>query len=431
MTNKNKVIVIGDSHVRAFSFQKKYIPFFIGPAAFNNFLTAESAEKLKLKIQGLFKFSTEPYTVMFLFSGDVEHTIRKRKSVNEEDVKEIRECAERYTAVVDSIRENLPNLNLKISAVLPGGNPDYYLLQEEYNQVLSAYCLKQGISFINVNEQITDSTGFLTYPYKADFAHISYYAVKFYTKELVKEGTLTEEEWSYHSDYRWNYVFDIETENGPFKIWGDIYKDQLIINDYQKLPLANLLKYSSDLHDFIREFTLKINEVAAINKIVVVNAGEGSAPFAVKKVVSGQVIGFENDPFKLNNARILNSLLDSTSKVELQNLDLADLEFPESTVIIDLEQYTFKENVRKDLLLEINKTTKFLLLVSENTTSDFRLLKKVGFSNACVCKKFYGSGKSMILAVKDDNFPLGEYDVERIGRLHSLASSVLNKFKRK
>ena len=69
-----QIVVIGDSHIRAFAYNDSFIPLFIGPAAFNNFLTKENQAKVESKIGNLLDSSSGTgFTLMFLFSGDVEH----------------------------------------------------------------------------------------------------------------------------------------------------------------------------------------------------------------------------------------------------------------------------------------------------------------------------------------------------------------------
>ena len=241
----NKIYVIGDSHIRAFSFEEQFIPLFIGPAAFNNFLTKQNADKITLKILELFKNNLdEKFNILLLFSGDVEHVIRKSSGYSQVEIDHLNESAFRYIHCISTLKEKLPNATICISAVLPGRTELYSKYQNHYISILIKYCTKKNIPFIDINSLITNDKKIIRYPYKADFAHISYKVANLYLNELFEKKILLLNEPLNVANYKWSHVYNIETSMGPFKIWGDVYKDQLIIREHEILSLDNLQRFS-------------------------------------------------------------------------------------------------------------------------------------------------------------------------------------------
>lgn len=428
MSFGKKIIVIGDSHVRAFSYSKHFIPLFIGPAVFNNFLTDKSATHINFKVTELLsRLNQKKATVLFLFSGDVEHIIRNSKGQNPEEIDTLESASRRYVSFISDIAGKFQNIQFLVSAVLPGSSKLYKTYQDLYNNHISAFCKEKRILFMDINPSITDNSGLLRYPYKADFAHINYRVPPLYLKEATSQKILLEEIGSYVSDYQWRDVINIETGNGPYKIWGAISRDELIIPEYEKLPLQdfqNRSKPFSDLVSLLVNFSLS---QLYTSSFTIANCAEGFLAFvANSSAPESNINGFDLDSERVINANCLKELIGTTNLV-FEN-GYHNIHFNEA--VIDFEQWRFKEEIRTKMLETYLEQSSYLFLLSQNIKSDQRLLEKVGYQNVEV---FPTAQLTIILASnKDISLPIKTHKrkLKRADKNNGLLKRILLKIEK-
>ena len=394
-----KILVIGDSHVRAFSYNNHFIPLFIGPAAFNNFLTAETANHLKQKIAGLLSRVRDNHPkVLLLFSGDVEHTARKSAGYSGHEAQIIKESSSRYCEVFGELTEQFHGVEIIISATLPGSKTIYKQYQDLYNDHLRTFCQKANVKFLDVNDEISDEIGLLKYPYKADFAHISYRATRFFIQDLLTKKVLQPSPQSFVNDYQWEDVINIETHNGPYKIWGGIFRDELIIQDHEKLPLQNFQNRSKPTSDLLSEIIDFSSSYLDCHDFTFANCAEGFLVFeAFYKNRDLALNGFDLNAHRIANARCLGALA-GTPGIHFE-IGFEEIELKK--IVIDFHQSGFKEEIRKELLKTYLTQSSYLFLLTQNYKSDERLLRKVGFTSVAHFPS-HTPGHLVILAANED-----------------------------
>ena len=406
MNYMDKIIVIGDSHVRSFSFNQNFIPMFIGPAAFNNFLTEKNTNTVISKLtELLLRIKLKPIKVLLLLSGDVIHVVRKSQGYSKEESIELNNSAKRYLDCITRIREHFPHVTLSVSAVLPGREELYSIYQDEYNKLLSDYCKSEDIHFININECITENK-LLTYPYQADFAHISYRAIRFYIKNLKEKNLLTSKA-SEYSDYQWAYTYEFQTDSGPFRIWGGLYRDQLIKKEFEILPLKEFPKLSNDLAASISKIAeLCINRLG-VREFTVANCREGFLAYILQKKLEDyevKINGFDLDSLKIENVEFL-KCFKATYDIDLKYVSLEHIisdeyEFDYKEAVLDYCQYKFKEPIKTKLLSSYSKYTKYLFLLSKYVDTDIERLNTSGFTNV-ISLADIGRNYALLLATNE------------------------------
>lgn len=393
---KNKLFIIGDSHVRAFGYNNAYVPLFIGPAAFNNFRTAKSAEVVTNKIVDLLINVKEDISLMLLFVGDVEHATRHVDTFSDKEWLQLDESITRYQESIKILKEKFFNIKLIVSSVLPGRSEQYRKCQEHYNKKIKSFCSENNIHYIDVNDRIVNPEGFLVYPYKADFAHINYRVPEIYYRELISMSFF-ENDSTYYSDYKWSHVYNIDTTYGPVKIWGDIYRDELIVNDYETISLDRLQKSSIQQTQSIKKIAEICSGTIHENEITIANCQEGFLAFELMKINNFKINAWDFDLEKINNAKLLGTL-GKNGKVDFYTVSAQNKTFEFRKVVIDFEQYKFKEEVRLEILSEIKKQSAYLFMLSENVKSDTRILNKIGFEYIYELADDNYNDKKLILA---------------------------------
>ena len=387
MDFKDKIVVIGDSQVRAFSFNKHFIPFFIGPAALNNFLTEESCEEVCNKVTELLsRMKNEKLKVLLFLNGDVILTERHSEGYSDKESSDLKIAVERYTNCISRIKERFPNISLSVSAVIPGRTELFSRYLNEYNHALNEFCTEKHINFININEKIA-ADNILENPYQADFAHVNYRIARFYVKNLIEKSYLSENA-SDISDYRWSYTYEFQLDSGSFKLWGDIYRDQLTKKDFEFLPLKEFPKPSNALVASIPKITETCISELGVTSFTVANCAEGFLAYVISKKLEKHNVdinGFDMDPLKIENAELLKNFKGNYD-IDFNFISLKDVEnneynFDYNEVVVDYCQYQYKEPVRLKLLSAYNNYSKYLFLLSNNVASDTRLLNKSGYTD--------------------------------------------------
>ena len=312
-----KIIIIGDSHVRSFGYCNDLLPLFIGPAAFNNFLTEESSNRVRAKILELLEpFSDDKINLLLFFNGDVEHVKRKSDGVCQSEFEILNKSVNRYFELIDHIRVYFKRVNLMISSVAPGFTEVYREYQNHYNRQLNNYCELNGVSFININDKITED-GFVKYPYYSDFVHVSYRAVYEYhkgIKQFVPDLPV------FIDDYKWSYIYELDTSKGPFKIWGGINKEDLEVRNYEKLPLSSFSVKSNALSKSVTDIVNFINNKEEGLKYTVLNCKEGFLAFEILKKHKVVVNGIDFEKRNIQNGINL-AFLAKTENFKFHHMD--------------------------------------------------------------------------------------------------------------
>ena len=386
----SKIFVVGDSHVRAFGFHKSFFPLFIGPAAFNNFKTEKSSDlvsrKLELILEG---FSSNIIYLILLFNGDVIHTARGKKDISEDDVSHLKIAANRFSKIITKIISLNPENQILIGATLPGTDKVYKYYQEVYNNEMRLLAEKKHFEIFDVNKNLTNSSGFLLSKFRADFAHINYKVADHFANVLINnKWDIKKEE---NSNYRWKNVISINRKNCEIKVWGGVYRDQLITEDHETLPLSDFERNSNLLRKILFEVITFCKKKLDTSLISIGNCGEGFLLIEATSVFDGPIFGFDCDSTRIENANLLLKI-HGTEKVKIVQRKFGNPLNKYFGIVLDFEQFRFKEQNRLELLNEYRLNSDYVFLLSKNLKSDSRILQKAGY-------KYWGN-----FFVAEDNF---------------------------
>ena len=373
------ILVIGDSHVRAFAYDANFIPLFIGPAAFNNFLTDKSSNRVLSKILALFNGAKNTHLpLLIMLSGDVEHIRRKYDNLTPKVREELEESSERYAACVMSLSKRLDR-DVYVGLTLPGADSLY----TQFRQIHTDKFLVEveecdSVKPIDFNEKIADSQGFLLDRYRADFVHISYHAIAPILSILNNKGLLIDQESELRSDFRWWTSVTIGTDYGPFKVWGDTHKDELILENCEKLVLKHAQRRSTTLSQNANTLR-EVYKTEIENKgMTVANSKQGQLILGtIKHFGQGQVNGFEYVEQNRSAAISLGQLF---------GLSLDEIVFPDpislpklNGVIVDFNWWKTKRDLQDALIKRIkveSENVSVIVILSFDVKSDIRLFKK-------------------------------------------------------
>ncbi len=373
------IIVIGDSHVRAFAFNENFIPLFIGPAAFNNFLTKKNADKVASKVIALIEQSLSiDSTYLFLFSGDVEHVRRKSSEITAEIIVELEDSAIRYVEVLKSIAIRL-NDKICVGLSLPGTNDLYNDIRMLYtNKFLSKLKGDSRIQVFDFNPDLIDQDGFLINYYKADFAHISYRCVGPILDKLVKGGLMKADQYNRRCDFEWWASFNIGTEEGPFKIWGDTSRDALIVDDNEKLVLKHFHRRTAIITENVLGIRDEYGQDIEQFGITVANFKQGQILIRFIKLFDKKSVnGFEIVARNRERAMVVASLFGLRLEGAIHQ-DLASLHRLNG-VVVDFNWWMTKRENQDALISRLKddvERLKVVIILSCDPRSDRLIFKK-------------------------------------------------------
>ncbi|MAV30710.1 MAG: hypothetical protein CL866_06460 [Cycloclasticus sp.] len=185
------MVIVGDSHVRAFGFQEGYTPIFLGPGKSYNFTSYESALKVKsslLKIANLIRGEE-----LLLLFGEPDTRFALGKSWHSWEYNEypddvnnsafIHNCVDRYVLVQQEIIKTFSN-NVRILAPMMTQNPNQGVYLRAYNKLLKERSL---FEVIDINNEISNKA-VLKPEFRKDIIHANSNVVR-YLSHLLRDNT--------------------------------------------------------------------------------------------------------------------------------------------------------------------------------------------------------------------------------------------------
>jgi hypothetical protein len=150
---------LGDSHIRSFSYCPYFIPIFIGPSAFNNFLTKKNEVSVKEKCFSILdKIPTESI-IITCFSGDSEHhsrPLKNLKNVSKEIFPKrdlISSSAQRHVEFIKELRSYKNHDVISISPI-PGTYTAHCTAHSIYTKYFNELCKNYKIRTLCINHII-------------------------------------------------------------------------------------------------------------------------------------------------------------------------------------------------------------------------------------------------------------------------------------
>lgn len=176
------MVIIGDSHVRAFGFDQSYFPIFLGPGKENNFISYENASAVLEKLLSLRTILENREVILLFGEPDTRFALGKgwhswNFSEQPDDVGNnyfIERCVERYVFVLRELKKSV-QADFFVLAPLLTSNPNQtnYLLN--YGEILRA---ESPFNVVDINESLCEF-GVLKREYQQDMVHANFHILKY------------------------------------------------------------------------------------------------------------------------------------------------------------------------------------------------------------------------------------------------------------
>lgn len=214
---------IGDSHVRTFSFDSRFLPLYIGPGFANCFLTEELAERARTKV--LLNLARIPRGAKILFvfgEPDVRfHQENRFGTRARPGLAPFHDAIDRYAGLLATVRETTACRPLVFN-VMPSTHAERCELARAYNSLLRTRCGELGVPFVDVWNDLADrDSGLLARRFDADGIHLLATSLPPIRRALHRLGVTRqllpdEEDFAWSFNYRIPLASDIET-----RLWGN------------------------------------------------------------------------------------------------------------------------------------------------------------------------------------------------------------------
>lgn len=313
MKKDSVIYAIGDSQIRAIAYQKSILPFFIGGSAFNNFLTEKKAEKTAAKIKALLSKSEGDENLLFIMNGDPIHfSVKTLKTNEEKSEEELLMAANRYVSFLKELQSER-NGKIAVCSSIIGAIEKSINTFKSYNEVIQKGCNELGILYLDIFSKMVDNDIF-NEEYRADWAHINQKISPFVVQSLKMNGFLNDSVKD-NDPYEYSYLYDVPTEEGSYKLWGDF--------PVEKLQLGKkALKYNLKLHSktsahqkLIELVSLILPKIEAELKqspeLRITNSREGFLAFLVNQQNVRSILASDSDSHRMNTGEILHQWMGS------------------------------------------------------------------------------------------------------------------------
>ena len=387
--NCNKEIpflLLGDSHSRSFSYNPYIVPIFIGPAAFNNFLTDKNADSVSNKCFSIIDKIPHNLIILTCFSGDPEHHARpvkhqrNRNDIIFPDIQLLHSAAERYVKLLLEI--NLQK-NREIVAIspIPGTYEEHCVAHTIYTQYFLSLCKKKNIKTICINNKISNKTKLLK-KYSSDFIHISPNSIHYYLDALSDLYPSLNISKSYPKGWQNKHEFVIQ--KNIFKIWGDCNQSDLICKYGDILKFENLdFNQSLRTHavKVISKFIYLLKSKEVDNKSVnMLDSHDGFYCFLLSTLLNFRYNIYGTDHSSLNVARS-NFLNFFHRDKNCKFVHIKKNDFIKSTIYVCLDRINSSDVYIKSLISFAKKNNRIVFFLTNNFPSIKNLFQKNGFKN--------------------------------------------------
>jgi glycosyltransferase domain-containing protein len=224
------VAVLGDSHVRTFSYSVNFLPLFIGTGREANFSTIESAKFTHKRLsENAIRFR-RPVPILLVFGEpDIRLYLENEGGIADKETmpEYIIATVDRYMAVVKNLQTEFDNEILIYNAV-PRPDVNYNKMAMMYNARLGRLCKEHNIKFVDIWDSIVDENLSLDQSYSADYIHLDKNTLSIINKVMKSHGVLSStapEEANYRWDYRYRFTIGEAPEDPSMpmetRIWCD------------------------------------------------------------------------------------------------------------------------------------------------------------------------------------------------------------------
>ena len=396
----DSIVVIGDSHTRVFSYHHIFLPLFIGSGRDNCFLSENKYKNSKDKIHNILDRIKIASKVMLVFGEpDIRNHFENvfgTKNLGKSDEVIIQEAVERYKHLIEELN-NEKKFELIIFNAVPSGNSEYNPLLSHYNQELELFCNNKGIHFIDIWDDIFESSkNVVDNKYQSDPVHLNKNILPIVVKKL-KEVKIVPKGISESSTFKWAYRYKFSINNYDIAIWGDKTK---LEENFAKTKLINDCMHI-------------INSVIGVMQkpsIFVLNSKEGLIPFSITKSFASSITGVDNEQNKITKADEIKNIIHAYDlSFFVGDLNSANIR-KVYDVVIDLSGECMSgqiENPSFNKLYAMSRSA--VIVLCKNRKLSIKLLNNAGFNSVFSIFKIINIGpnkqnQTLLLGIKNNSY---------------------------
>lgn len=194
------IYIIGDSHSRAFSLNKNFLPLFIGAGKEHCFISDDTLLVLKKSIQNTLKHIPndshillvlgEPDTRYYLGKGWTPWEVDGIDDVSQVEFK-ISQSAYRYESLIHWLVSNFKH-KLHIFNITPSERMNQNVYVKEFNKQLKSICISNNINFIDLTDYLFIDNNKIDKKYLADQVHLNNMIQPIVENIFIKKGLIEE-----------------------------------------------------------------------------------------------------------------------------------------------------------------------------------------------------------------------------------------------
>jgi hypothetical protein len=181
-TFEGKILVIGDSHSRAFTNNDNFIPFFLGAGKEHNLLTKENKNRVFIKCKNTLK-AIDVANVLLVFSEpDCRYMLGRGWTPWENDEvienidieKQIKLSTTNYFSLYQELKSIYPEKNIFILNATPCYRDDQNKITTRLNNEMAKKFKTFPNVFISINDLISEKDGKPRKEYYSDPVHLNH-----------------------------------------------------------------------------------------------------------------------------------------------------------------------------------------------------------------------------------------------------------------
>ncbi|GAB5539813.1 MAG: hypothetical protein Salg2KO_19160 [Salibacteraceae bacterium] len=210
--NESKILVLGDSHARSFSYNNNFIPVFLGAGKLHNFISDHNSHVVLEKSLQVIQSLRPKHVMLFFGEPDTRYLLGKGWTPwdpNNDDIDGIDQphlegCVLRYFDFIQKIVRNASLESVLVLNIIPSKRAEQNAIVDEYNEIL-AERLGQiaGVRFLDINDTLYESiTPTIKDKYVSDPVHLNHELQKPVEKKLLDMGLISSPGFS--SEIEWD-----------------------------------------------------------------------------------------------------------------------------------------------------------------------------------------------------------------------------------
>ena len=335
------VLVVGDSLVRMFAYDSRFIPLLALRGRDFNALTEESRSQSQITLDHIAPRVSPGTHVLFARVGDCVHHALNTLGTQDTIKDSLRsrffaDVAEFYIQQIVNFRKQT-NTICSVMAVPATPKPGVGQCAALFNTALESLCDHHDLNFIGLPDELLDSRGVVQWAYMADEVHLSHEVLPLLGPNLERAGLISGPAAGPPKPGR--YLFRFQAPGGLMSVWGDCPPDELnhqfVWPEFPYAEFEVATKTAAYWHTHHEATHRAFDAMGVISKLVdrldsspecpllVLNAEDGFLAQTLCQASGREVWAVNSDPLSTGRAMVLQRLagVEKVKTITLQNIN--------------------------------------------------------------------------------------------------------------